>query len=188
MSRADVSIRRATEQDAGAIAKVHVAGWQWAYRGQMPDSFLDALSVERRREAWTKALSTPETATRVWLAAHDGRVVGFVTTGPPQDAGHPPSTAELQAIYLVRDAVGTGVGRALLARAVEDLRERGFRSAYLWVLETNARARRFYEAAGWMADGATKADPGADFVMHEVRYQLDLQPAGGEAAHAHDEC
>jgi ribosomal protein S18 acetylase RimI-like enzyme len=66
--------------------------------------------------------------------------------------------AELYAIYLDQAVVGRGIGRALLAQALADLRRRGYQSAMLWVLATNARARRFYEAAGWRADGVTRTE------------------------------
>ena len=38
-----------------------------------------------------------------------------------------------------------------MAGAEERLRGLGFRRAELWVLVGNERARRFYEAAGWVA-------------------------------------
>lgn len=37
----------------------------------------------------------------------------------------------------------------------------GFASAALWVLEGNARARRFYHAHGWTPDGARRPFMGA---------------------------
>lgn len=33
-----------------------------------------------------------------------------------------------------------------------------FRTAVLWVLESNERARRFYEVAGWKRDGAVSTE------------------------------
>jgi RimJ/RimL family protein N-acetyltransferase len=41
-----------------------------------------------------------------------------------------------------------------MATALGALRKEGFRRVTLWVLEGNARARRFYEAAGLVPDGA----------------------------------
>jgi hypothetical protein len=43
--------------------------------------------------------------------------------------------------------------------------------AYLWVVEANARARRFYEREGWSADGAMRA---SSFGSTELRYRLAL--------------
>ena len=56
-------VRAATPDDARGIAEVHVAGWRWAYRGQMPDALLDSLSVEDRaekRRVWIEKPTSPE--------------------------------------------------------------------------------------------------------------------------------
>jgi len=55
----------------------------------------------------------------------------------------------LYAIYLERAVLGRGVGRRLLTYALHDLRLGGYGAATLRVLDGNARAIRFYEAAGW---------------------------------------
>jgi hypothetical protein len=47
-----MEIRAATISDAYGIAEIQVAGWQAAYRGLMPDSLLDGLSVPKREEMW----------------------------------------------------------------------------------------------------------------------------------------
>jgi len=83
-------------------------------------------------------------------------------------------TGEVSLIYLEPQAVGKGIGRALFARAVTDLQQRGYAQAILWVLETNARARQFYEAAGWTADGASKTEEWPGLVLREVRYRKAL--------------
>jgi len=54
------------------------------------------------------------------------------------------------------------------------LRRAGFDEAVLWVLETNVRARRFYEIAGWKPDGQTKADERGTVTLHEVRYRFSF--------------
>jgi hypothetical protein len=46
--------------------------------------------------------------------------------------------------------------------------------ATLWVLQDNARARRFYSQAGWAADGAAKTDDVDGFPLLEVRYRRPL--------------
>jgi len=170
------TIRQATEGDAPALAAVHVQAWQWAYRGQLPDAFLDELAATLpRREAWRREMLTrsPDEL-RTWVVAIGGRILGFADTGPSRDADVTPDTAELSTLYLDPQVIGTGVGRALLGRAMDDLRQRGYRAAVLWVLESNARARRFYEIAGWRADGATKTEQRSGVQLREVRYRIDL--------------
>ena len=56
---------------------------------------------------------------------------------------------EIISIYLLPEYVGKGYGRALMDRAVEELKQAGYRRLLLWVLEENHRARRFYETYGF---------------------------------------
>lgn len=166
-------IREATLADARSIAEIHVRAWQAAYRGQMPDEYLDGLTVEDRLEQHEWSLRNPRDTWRVWVCEDEGRVGGFAVTGPSEDADADDRTAEVYAIYLEPQRIGTGVGRSLFAYAVDDLRDRGFRAATLWVLESNAPARRFYELAGWKEDGATTSERIDCLMLPTVRYRAD---------------
>jgi hypothetical protein len=57
------------------------------------------------------------------------------------------------------------------------LAARGCREATLWVLDTNTRARTFYERKGWAADGATQVDEVWGATVTEVRYRGPLPGA-----------
>lgn len=155
---------------------MHVGTWDGAYRGLLPDDYLDAMDVTRWTGGWQRILSgerPPGAATSVALA-EDGGVVGFVDVVPSRDDGAASDTGEVTSIYVLPAAWGTGVGRALMAAAVDCLREHGFRSVTLWVLRDNERARLFYERAGWSPDGASKDDVVAGATVTEVRYRRDL--------------
>jgi GNAT superfamily N-acetyltransferase len=170
-----VEIRRATIEDAATVARIHVRGWQWAYRGLIPDAFLDALSIEQREPVWRQQLA-PDHPWHTWIAEVNGDARAFVTCGPTRDASLAAETGEVYALYQEENSAGTGVGRALLSHAMSDLRAQGFAAGILWVLEGNHRARRFYEAAGWTPDGARKEDHRADHVRQELRYRTELVP------------
>ena len=43
-----LTVRRATPEDAAGVAGVHVRSWQVAYRGLLPDDYLDGLRPEDR--------------------------------------------------------------------------------------------------------------------------------------------
>jgi ribosomal protein S18 acetylase RimI-like enzyme len=169
------SIRAATVDDARAIAEIHVAGWRAAYRGQMPDALLDSLSVDARTGKWRGWLAQPATPDhRTWVAEAGGRIAGFSNTGPARGADGRPGAAEVYAIYLDPAQWGRGIGRDLLAFTVGDLRRRGRTEVSLWVLAGNARARRFYEIAGFAADGTEKSEIFGGAPLTEVRYLLRL--------------
>jgi ribosomal protein S18 acetylase RimI-like enzyme len=150
----DLRIVPAKPEQAREIAEVHVAGWRWGYRDQLPNEVLDGLSVDERETEWRNILAVDDHSERVFVATQLERVVGFASFGTSGDDDAASRTGELFALYLLEEAAGRGVGRALLERAEGSLRGR-FDRATLWVLESNARARRFYEAAGWMWDGTT---------------------------------
>jgi len=172
-----VTIRRATADDASSVATIQVHGHRFAYAGILPQPASDEEWIARRTEAWRPQLA-PHPTRHAFVAERDGRAVGFVTVGPADDESLPATSGKLFALYLEPDVIGSGVGRALLERGVEDLRASGFADAVLWVLEENARARRFYERAGWAFDGTRKDELRDGHARHELRYRRELAGYG----------
>lgn len=169
------TIRIATAANIDAIASLHVASWKSAYRGILPDAVLDRLSTDDRIRDWTEWLAAPDA--RTFVASERRALVGFSRV-LPASAGvdPPPAGGEISHLYVDPTSQRKGVGGALLRRSLEDVRERGFDCAVLWVLEKNYRARAFYERAGFRLDGACRTDPellGSD--APEVRYQIAVR-------------
>ncbi|MER6753984.1 GNAT family N-acetyltransferase [Micromonospora echinofusca] len=159
-----LTIRREAPDDAEAVARVHIHGWQAGYAGIMPEEVLRRLNVtawaQRRRDVGT---ADPEHPFTTLLAEVDGALVGFTTFGPYRnnqdrgdlDAAH----GEVVAMYVEPAYWGDGTARALLAAARAGLVARGWSDYRLWVLEANHRARRFYERAGLSPDGERSTYP-----------------------------
>ncbi len=117
--------------------------------------------TEAVRERWQDALGDSEV--EVLVAAQGGEIVGLAAVRP----------GWLDGLYVLPDRWGSGAAQSLHDEAVERLRDRGFRSARLWVLERNDRARRFYERRGWRADGRTRVVPFPPRPL-DVGYTLEL--------------
>jgi len=165
-------LRRATGSDAPAVAAMHVRSWQTAYRGIVPDAFLDGMDVGSRADRYSfdrSRAGDPET----WIAEDGDGVVGMVTVSPSRDEDLP-GLGEVQALYVAPARWRSGTGSALMAEAERRLTGAGFTEALLWVLEDNAGGRRFYEAAGWNADGKTKTLDIGGRELVEVRYRKAL--------------
>jgi ribosomal protein S18 acetylase RimI-like enzyme len=165
-------IRPAEVSDARELAEVHIASWQTAYRGLYPDTVLDGFSVESGEKRWKERL--PHESTKTLVYELDGRVVGFVRFGASRGDAAEEGVGEISAIYLTPFAWGKGYGRALLEAALESLRAAGYDEATLWVLKDNPRAIRFYEAAGFQADGTVKTVPRHGVELEELRYRRSL--------------
>ena len=170
----DIRLHRAAEADAEGIAAVHVRSWQAAYKGLVPQAYLDGLHVPDRAASWRRELTALPEDRRPWVAVLDERVGGFVVAGPSRDDDCGPDTAEVYAIYVEPDCWGLGVGRALMEHQISFLRRRGYEHATLWVLADNRRAIDFYEAGRWYRDGTTKPITLGGATLQEVRYRLDL--------------
>lgn len=164
-----------TEADVPAVSAIRVSGWKSAYAGIVPRSFLDDMTVEvdvqQRRQYFKRA---GEGVTNLVAVDPHGRVVGWACLGPLRCGGASAATGELYALYVQPSLTGSGIGRILLdamhARAHAD----GFDRVLLWVLVANSGARRFYERAGYVADGAVQADDYDGVSVPEVRYQRQL--------------
>ncbi|MEU6077350.1 GNAT family N-acetyltransferase [Micromonospora sp. NPDC047074] len=159
-----LTIRREEPDDAEAVARVHIHGWQSGYAGIMPEEVLRRLNVsawaQRRRDLGT---ADPEHPFTTLLAEAAGTLAGFTTFGPyrnNQDRDDlDPAHGEVVAIYVEPAHWGDGTARALLAAARAGLVARGWSDYRLWVLEGNHRARRFYERAGLSPDGERSTYP-----------------------------
>jgi GNAT superfamily N-acetyltransferase len=166
-------VRRVQAGDAAALARVHVRTWQVAYQGHVPQEYLDGLDLAARQAQWERWIHDmrPPVGTSVLEHETDG-VVGFIHVSPSRDADTDPAVVgEVGGLYVLPAYWGTGGGRLLMAEGVGRLVAAGYHEAILWVLGSNARARRFYEAVGWQPDGATKTDDSRGFPLFEVRYR-----------------
>ncbi len=180
MPGSSVLIRPATSRDAERLALVHVRSWQGAYRGLLPQDYLDGLAPEQRVRQWRRTLAGSDWPRSGVLVAEDGDLVGFACIGPSRDAA-PVQVGEISSIYVLPAHWGVGVGTRLMAAALASLRAAGFAEAHLWVLDTNARAIRFYESAGWRADGDGKTAEIGGVTITEVRYRCELGAASPSA-------
>lgn len=175
------TIRQAAPSDARGIAAVHVASWRATYQDDFPASYLEGLSAEEWASRWHEMLRTRPRSVRVWVAEVAARprpeLVGFAQAGPSRDDDME-AAGEVYALYVAPARLGVGVGRRLFERAVSFLADSGFAWATLWVLVSNGRARRFYEATGWEADGARRPFAAGGVEREEMRYRRRLADEG----------
>ncbi|WP_327371218.1 GNAT family N-acetyltransferase [Streptomyces sp. NBC_01217] len=172
----DVLIRDMTVDDCEAVARVRVRGWQSAYAGLMPQSYLDTMDIaedaQRRRGFFAEGNTVVNAvAERAGLG-----VIGWACYGPYRENGRRLARGELYAIYVLPEQIGTGAGRALMTRMLDRAAADGFPELALWVLKENAPARRFYERAGFVPDGAEEPFEVDGVLVPEMRYVRTLSP------------
>jgi ribosomal protein S18 acetylase RimI-like enzyme len=167
------NIRPATLDDVDEIARVHVQAWRETYRGLVPDRMLEELSVADRATLWRSVIADPANAAALLvLEDGNGALVGFGSAGraPNRDLQ---TDGEITAIYLLDAVKRRGFGRVLFTRLLAELTNKGFPSAGLWVLASNAPACRFYEAMGGSA-GFRRSEEHDGAALTEIAYSWQL--------------
>jgi ribosomal protein S18 acetylase RimI-like enzyme len=114
------------------------------------------MSADRREIAWRESIArgSPE----LWVADRQSDIAGWVAFGRSRDADAAPTVGEVVAIYVSPHQWSAGIGRKLWYTARARLVERKFAAVTLWVLEENQRAIRFYRAAGFAPDLASRRE------------------------------
>lgn len=170
-----LTVRAMAEADVAAVSAIRVTGWKAAYVGIVPQSHLDGMTVEadtqQRRQHFKRSKAG---TTNLVTVDSRGRVVGWACFGPFRGTGTSAITGELYALYVQPSLIGSGIGRTLLEAVHAHALAHGFDLMLLWVLNENTTARRFYERAGYVADGVVQADDYDGVSVSEVRYQRIL--------------
>lgn len=146
----EISLRRATVDDAEAIAAVRVESWQATYRGMIPDDYLDEMRIEDSMLQWRQilqAMSQAQDRICVYVAESEGHIIGFASGMmlPEPKLG---MQAELTAVYLRPAWQRSGIGRRMAQKVARTLQAQGADSLLVWVISGNAIARNFYEELG----------------------------------------
>ena len=174
-----VTLRRATTQDAGDIAAIHVRSWIATYERPPSDGGLDT-DIAHRTKVWRHRLDQEENGRQILVASLDGAVAGFIYFGPSPDVQDDPTlTGQIFSVHVEPAVTRRGIGRHLMTRATDELKASGCTTATLWVVISNHESRAFYESLGWRTDGkrrweelAVEGEQGEQ--VEVVRYHVEL--------------
>ena len=160
-----VSLRKATPSDTDQVAEIWRLGWQDGHRGSVPPELVEARTDESFR---TRASDRVDDTT---VATVDGAVAGFVMVVDD----------EVEQVYVSARHRGSGVARILMNEAERQIRANGYEVAWLAVVAGNARARAFYEKAGWQDEGPFDYSASAEtgpIVVPARRYTKSVSGSG----------
>jgi GNAT superfamily N-acetyltransferase len=148
----NVHYRLANSADADAIATLHAESWRSAYRGMIPDSYLDHDVFDDRAMVWRERFAEADGPPAVTIVAElVGTLAGFAHSIIDEDAQY---GTLLDNLHVRPDIKRLGIGRRLVAETAAWLEARGNENGlHLWVFEANAPARNFYDALGGRAVG-----------------------------------
>lgn len=161
-------LRLATPADADAIAHVHAESWRTAYRGALSDAYLSGPIDEERRAVWRERFAHPPAGQYVAVFEADGETVGFVCAY----GGHDTQWGTfIDNLHVLPHLKRSGIGRQMMRDAAAwSARTHPGDGMYLWVLESNAPARAFYERIGGEQAGRDTWTPPDGSALPKLRY------------------
>jgi ribosomal protein S18 acetylase RimI-like enzyme len=186
-----VHLRRATEEDAEALAVVGAATFLEAFTWMLPGAdILAHCARNHTAEAYRAYLAKPETRITLAVVAGGGAPVGYAMLTAPELPSFAvlPGDVELKRIYLfsrfrssrtpVLDAEGKTIpgmrlGQALMDAAVADARALGRQRLLLGTHEGNERAIAFYRRNGFAEAGTRTFQVGSQ-VCCDLIFAKDL--------------
>jgi len=157
-----MTIRPALWSDCAAIAALHTASWRSAYRDALSDEYLAGDVVRDMQQLWESRLREPAGLQHVFVAEQNDALTGFACLqgNESQEWG-----SYLNNLHVAQAAQGKGTGAMLLHASAALCAELYGGGLYLWVLQSNTNAQRFYARYGamnagtdvWHAPGGTEA-------------------------------
>ena len=159
----DWTLRRAAEADAAALSLVASATFLEAFAGVLPGADIVAHCATNSSVAsFTGYIADADGVVTIAEADEGAAPIGYsVLTTPDLPVATTRDDIELKRIYTLLPTHGTGLGAALMARAIDDARAMGRRRVLLGVYGGNARAQRFYVKQGFAVIGTRRFLVGA---------------------------
>ena len=149
-----MTIRNATLEDMALAAEIMVTSFRSAFADFVSSETMDACANPDNCRAMLESVYREG---RMHFLI--GGEQGFICWQETEDG------AQIVSIHSLPESWGTGLGHAMLTKALEQI---GNRPVYLWAFKENTRARRFYEKHGLYWDGTQRVSE-FDGAL-EVRY------------------
>lgn len=159
-----MTIRMMTRYDNKlAISHVYEKSWKYAYKDIIPQSFLYSIPTGK----WASNLDKNGRKTLIML--ENNEIIGtssFCKSRFPEFQG----MGEIISIYLLPQYIGKGYGTNLLHAAISELKRLGYNEIFLWVLEENYSAIKFYEKNGFIKTDKFLDDNIGGKPLREIQY------------------
>ena len=142
----DVTIKHVSLEDIPLLSHILAASWRVAYRGMIPQDFLDSIEDERWVTPFTYRLTKGGMKADILYVQQ--AACGCVVYGPSQNKNYS-GWGEICCLYLLPEYTRKGYGKQLLLFAMDQMKKENIHDFYLWALDENLSARKFYEKVGY---------------------------------------
>lgn len=152
------------DDDRLAISHVYEESWKYAYKGIIPQEYLDDIP----KGNWVDYIDKQQQNTLVLIK--ENTIIGTASYCKSRYSDML-GFGEIVSIYLLPEYIGKGLGNRLLSESIKELESLGFSNIFLWVLEENYRARKFYEKNGFKPSNTYLEDNIGGKDLREIQYE-----------------
>ncbi len=166
----NITLRAGKATEAAAISELAGETFPAACPSDMPETAIaDFIDRELSTEKFEYYLGDEERF-MLLVAEAEGRLLAYTLVdlqpeNPPADVATP--VAYFSKIYAHEDARGIGVANAIVDEALEEVRQQGFKTAYLGTNQKNDRANVFYAKRGFEIVGTREFDVTGGVILHD---------------------
>ncbi|MDE7431799.1 MAG: GNAT family N-acetyltransferase [Lachnospiraceae bacterium] len=151
------------DDDRFAISRIYEESWKFAYKDIIPESYLNSIPAGQ----WVSNLEKADLNTLIMI--EDDTYIGTSSFCKSRFA-HLEGFGEIVSIYFLPDYIGRGYGKQMLKAVICELAKLGYQDIFLWVLEENYSARKFYEKFGFVQKDKYLEDNIGGKKLREVLY------------------
>jgi ribosomal protein S18 acetylase RimI-like enzyme len=157
-----MKIRRATQSDLQGIATIHVESWKDSYSDVLPEEFMAEQIDRDLAQHWSELQIQNGDLV---LVAEEDSLVGFVAVWCRP-------IPFIDNLHVRPSHRSKKLGSALIKAAAKELINKGHKTAYLWVFESNEKAIRFYERLGGVQkEQARKTVFGYEVLSRKIEWE-----------------
>ncbi|NLY46626.1 MAG: GNAT family N-acetyltransferase [Tissierella sp.] len=162
-----IRTRIANVEDATSISTIHAKSWKEAYKGLLPNKYLNEIKDTRWVDMITKGLI--DNTMKAWIAIIEDEIIACTCIGDSRYKGYE-NQLELISIYVLPEYWNVGAGSLLIDEVLKYAEDNDYVEVGLWVLDGNNQAIRFYEKNGFLSNGDTISCTIGEKHTNEKRY------------------
>jgi ribosomal protein S18 acetylase RimI-like enzyme len=164
-------LREAMARDALLISQIIARSWRGAYGTLIDPVYLSRLP----EEYWLPSMRAWLESGRMYgfIAVENDTPVGCVICGRGRDEDHA-DWGEIVSLYVLPDRMGSGIGSSLLRTALDALQADGYDQVYLWCIDGNQQADRFYQHHGFIPTADRVDYRIGSSTVTDIRYILEV--------------
>jgi len=161
-------IRKVMPGDETVLAHIQTESWKAAFKDILEEEeLIRCTNMERATKMYAGLLEAKKGNGYLMEVSGKGHCIAWWDASREEDM---PDFAELICIHSMENNWGKGYGSRMMDKVLNDISEAGYKKVMLWVFEKNTRARRFYEAKGFVKGEKSKTMKG----VTEVMYVLEM--------------